>query len=150
MTLPILRAEPPPIPEPSPEVEELRREVRRLKRRVEDDEPPKQKSSAIGWLLGIAFVLMIICCGVASRVPKGGGGGRPDDVPQLYGMSAKDALQRYGQPTLIEDGEQVGAFVYRAAGVKLVISRGRVIRFDDLGGNKMNAFDADRRLRGVE
>lgn len=137
---------PPPVPEQDPdEVEELRREVRQLRRQVEDTEPkPKKKMSpaaAFVVSLAILFALFMIC--------RGGRALDDNDGKGFYGMTAQECVARWGRPGRIEGGERVGAFVYPAAGVKVIISGGRVVRFDDLRGNRLNSYEADERLRGL-
>jgi len=69
----------------------------------------------------------------------------------LYGISADQCLARWGKPNrIVNPNGPASALVYDAAGVRVIIgAHGRVIRFDDAAGNRLNSYHADEKLRGL-
>lgn len=79
---------------------------------------------------------------------------RPDPPPRqldLYGMSVDQCISRWGKPAdIINPKGPATALVYDASGVRVILgAHGRVVRFDDAAGNRLNSYHADEKLRGL-
>jgi len=96
--------------------------------------------------LAITLVVTVPLIAIYVRMPR-----RQPASDGLYGMSVDKCVTRWGKPNdIVNPAGPVSALVYDAAGVRVIIgAHGRVIRFDDAAGNRLNSYHADEKLRGL-
>lgn len=158
-TIPPYQPAPAQSPATGDDVAALRAEIQHLRQAVSPKPKEAMGCFSAGLLvIGVGGATLLALIWLTGTMPRfGGSSTRPDltPPPNLYGMTAEECIARWGKPNHVTNPEGPATILhYDGAGVGVVLGstyRGRAtIRFDDRHGNKMNAFEADRKIRGVQ